>query len=103
MVEHLKSELGVQVRHVAIHKMKYSFQIWSAMMSSKDSDGQVGQTELAKAQMQWQQGRIGCLGPAMETCRLPRPGRGLSLLCLSPQSSFYLFPKLRNPFSLAFP
>ncbi|XP_063026270.1 fatty-acid amide hydrolase 2 isoform X2 [Melospiza melodia melodia] len=41
VVEHLESDLGVQVQHVAIHKMKYSFQIWSAMMSSKDSEGQV--------------------------------------------------------------
>ncbi|XP_068007965.1 fatty-acid amide hydrolase 2 isoform X2 [Melanerpes formicivorus] len=43
VVEHLESELGVQVRRVAIHKMKYSFQIWSAMMSSKDSNGQEAQ------------------------------------------------------------
>lgn len=51
VVEHLESDLGVQVQHVAIHKMKYSFQIWSAMMSSKDSEGQVCQSELAKAQL----------------------------------------------------
>ncbi|KAF4795339.1 Fatty-acid amide hydrolase 2 [Turdus rufiventris] len=44
VVEHLESDLGVQVQRVAIHKMKYSFQIWSAMMSSKDSEGQVCQT-----------------------------------------------------------
>uniref|UniRef100_A0A8C4J4L5 Fatty acid amide hydrolase 2 n=1 Tax=Dromaius novaehollandiae TaxID=8790 RepID=A0A8C4J4L5_DRONO len=43
VVEHLEGELGIQVRRVAIHKMKYSFQIWSAMMSSKDSDGQEAQ------------------------------------------------------------
>ncbi|XP_069723964.1 fatty-acid amide hydrolase 2 [Phaenicophaeus curvirostris] len=43
VVEHLESKLGVQVQRVAIHKMKYSFQIWSAMMSSKDSDGQEAQ------------------------------------------------------------
>ncbi|NWU90094.1 FAAH2 hydrolase, partial [Upupa epops] len=43
VVQHLESELGVQVQRVAIHKMKYSFQIWSAMMSSKDSDGQEAQ------------------------------------------------------------
>ncbi|NWW50426.1 FAAH2 hydrolase, partial [Pedionomus torquatus] len=43
VVEHLESELGVQVQHVAIHKMKYSFQIWSAMMSSTDGDGQEAQ------------------------------------------------------------
>uniref|UniRef100_A0A8C6Z3H0 Fatty acid amide hydrolase 2 n=1 Tax=Nothoprocta perdicaria TaxID=30464 RepID=A0A8C6Z3H0_NOTPE len=43
VVEHLESELGIQVQRVAIHKMKYSFQIWSAMMSSKDSDGQEAQ------------------------------------------------------------
>ncbi|XP_071298975.1 fatty-acid amide hydrolase 2 isoform X4 [Agelaius tricolor] len=40
VVQHLESDLGVRVQHVAIHKMKYSFQIWSAMMSSKDSEGQ---------------------------------------------------------------
>ncbi|NXI49647.1 FAAH2 hydrolase, partial [Chloroceryle aenea] len=62
VVEHLESELGIQVQHVAIHKMKYSFQIWSAMMSSKDGDGQVCQTKLAKAQIQWHQGRIGYHG-----------------------------------------
>nr|XP_054497360.1 fatty-acid amide hydrolase 2 isoform X3 [Agelaius phoeniceus]XP_054497361.1 fatty-acid amide hydrolase 2 isoform X3 [Agelaius phoeniceus] len=43
VVQHLESDLGVRVQHVAIHKMKYSFQIWSAMMSSKDSEGQVCQ------------------------------------------------------------
>ena len=44
VVEHLESDLGVQVQRVSIHKMKYSFQIWSAMMSSQDSDGTVGDT-----------------------------------------------------------
>ncbi|XP_056347019.1 fatty-acid amide hydrolase 2 isoform X3 [Oenanthe melanoleuca] len=48
VVEHLESDLGVQVQRVSIHKMKYSFQIWSAMMSSKDSEGQVCQSELTK-------------------------------------------------------
>ncbi|NXT25908.1 FAAH2 hydrolase, partial [Syrrhaptes paradoxus] len=43
VVEHLEGELGVQVQRVAIHKMKYSFQIWSATMSSKDGDGQDAQ------------------------------------------------------------
>ncbi|KAM6353045.1 LOW QUALITY PROTEIN: fatty-acid amide hydrolase 2 [Alca torda] len=43
VVEHLEGELGVQVQRVAIHKMKYSFQIWSAMMSSTDSNGQEAQ------------------------------------------------------------
>ncbi|XP_063273002.1 fatty-acid amide hydrolase 2 isoform X1 [Prinia subflava] len=43
VVEYLESDLGVQVQRVAIHKMKYSFQIWSAMMSSKDSEGQEAQ------------------------------------------------------------
>lgn len=48
VVEHLESDLGVQVQRVSIHKMKYSFQIWSAMMSSQDSDGTEAQcfTEL---------------------------------------------------------
>ncbi|XP_014428851.3 fatty-acid amide hydrolase 2 isoform X2 [Pelodiscus sinensis] len=43
VVEHLETQLGVQVQHVTIHKMKYAFQIWSAMMSSQDSDGQDAQ------------------------------------------------------------
>lgn len=102
MVEHLESDLGVQVQRVAIHKMKYSFQIWSAMMSSKDSEGQVRQSELAKAPLWWQQGRISCLGPAVESCRLPKPAQGLSLLHLPSQSSFHLLLKLHSPFSLAF-
>uniref|UniRef100_A0A8C5JH87 Fatty acid amide hydrolase 2 n=1 Tax=Junco hyemalis TaxID=40217 RepID=A0A8C5JH87_JUNHY len=80
VVEHLESDLGVRVQHVAIHKMKYSFQIWSAMMSSKDSEGQVCQSELAEAQLWRQQGRNSCLGPAVESCRLPKPTQGLSLL-----------------------
>ncbi|XP_059588629.1 fatty-acid amide hydrolase 2 [Alligator mississippiensis] len=43
VVEYLEAQLGVQVQHVSIHRMKYSFQIWSAMMSSKGSDGQEAQ------------------------------------------------------------
>ncbi|XP_032558055.1 fatty-acid amide hydrolase 2 isoform X2 [Chiroxiphia lanceolata] len=43
VVEHIESDLGVRVQHVSIHKMKYSFQIWSAMMSSKDSNGEEAQ------------------------------------------------------------
>ncbi|XP_037764935.1 fatty-acid amide hydrolase 2 [Chelonia mydas] len=43
VVEHLETRFGVQVQHVTIHKMKYAFQIWSAMMSSRDSDGQEAQ------------------------------------------------------------
>ncbi|XP_030066214.1 fatty-acid amide hydrolase 2 [Microcaecilia unicolor] len=39
VVEHLESQLGVSVQHVEIRKMKYSFQIWSALMS-KEIDGQ---------------------------------------------------------------
>lgn len=49
VVEYLERDLGVQVQRVSVHKMKYSFQIWSAMMSSKDSDGQVGEVAQAKA------------------------------------------------------
>ncbi|XP_034969196.2 fatty-acid amide hydrolase 2 [Zootoca vivipara] len=44
VVKHLEADLGVQVQPVNIHKMKYSFQIWSVMMSSKDSDGQETET-----------------------------------------------------------
>ncbi|XP_054852806.1 fatty-acid amide hydrolase 2 [Eublepharis macularius] len=40
VVENLEAKLGVEVQRVAIHKMKYSFQIWSTMMSAKSSDGQ---------------------------------------------------------------
>ncbi|KAH0630988.1 hypothetical protein JD844_004439 [Phrynosoma platyrhinos] len=40
VVKHLETDLGVQVQNVAIRDMKYSFQIWSVMMSSKDSSGQ---------------------------------------------------------------
>ncbi|KAG6922318.1 fatty acid amide hydrolase 2, partial [Chelydra serpentina] len=43
VVERLETQFGVQVQHVTIHKMKYAFQIWSAMMSSRDSDGQEAQ------------------------------------------------------------
>ncbi|XP_038272946.1 fatty-acid amide hydrolase 2 isoform X2 [Dermochelys coriacea] len=43
VVEHLETRFGIQVQHVTIHKMKYAFQIWSAMMSSRDSDGQEAQ------------------------------------------------------------
>lgn len=101
VVEHLESDLGVRVQHVAIHKMKYSFQIWSAMMSSKDSEGQVCQSALAKAQLWRQQGRNSCSGPAVESCRLPKPTQGLSPLHVSPQISFDLFLKLHSTFSLA--
>uniref|UniRef100_A0A4W3H7G9 Fatty acid amide hydrolase 2a n=1 Tax=Callorhinchus milii TaxID=7868 RepID=A0A4W3H7G9_CALMI len=33
VVDFLEIQYGVQVQHVQIHKMKYAFQIWSAMMS----------------------------------------------------------------------
>ncbi|KAJ6663255.1 hypothetical protein lerEdw1_010391 [Lerista edwardsae] len=48
VIECLETELGVQVQHVTIPKMKYSLEIWSAMMSSKNPDGQEAQafTEL---------------------------------------------------------
>lgn len=101
MVEHLESDLGVRVQHVTIHKMKYSFQIWSAMMSSKDSDGQVCQNELTKAQLWRHQGRNSFLGPAVESCRLSKPTWGHSLFHVPPQSSFYFFLKLHSSFSLA--
>ncbi|XP_070808214.1 fatty-acid amide hydrolase 2 isoform X1 [Pituophis catenifer annectens] len=44
MVAHLETDLGIQVENVAIRKMKYSFQIWSVMMSSKSSNNQENQT-----------------------------------------------------------
>nr|XP_033803054.1 fatty-acid amide hydrolase 2 [Geotrypetes seraphini] len=37
VVEHLESQFGVLVQHMNIQKMKYSFQMWSALMSKKIS------------------------------------------------------------------
>ncbi|XP_067903822.1 fatty-acid amide hydrolase 2-A isoform X2 [Heterodontus francisci] len=39
LIEYLEVQFGVQVQQVEIHKMKYAFQIWSAMMSSPGTDG----------------------------------------------------------------
>ncbi|XP_005994805.1 fatty-acid amide hydrolase 2-A [Latimeria chalumnae] len=44
VVEHLQTDLGVEVQHVKISLMKYSFQIWSAAMSSKGPNGKEAQT-----------------------------------------------------------
>uniref|UniRef100_A0A8C6XT87 Fatty acid amide hydrolase 2 n=1 Tax=Naja naja TaxID=35670 RepID=A0A8C6XT87_NAJNA len=44
VVAHLETDLGIEVESVTIRKMKYSFQIWSAMMSSKSSNNQENQT-----------------------------------------------------------
>lgn len=95
MVEHLESELGVQIQHVAIHKMKYSFQIWSAMMSSKDSDGQVCQRHGLKVLgKSWLVGTSrGELEASQRRCSL----------CSVPPSSFHLLPKPHHPFPFAFP
>lgn len=41
MVEHLEADLGVQVEELRIPQLKYSFQIWGAMMSSPGKDGKV--------------------------------------------------------------
>ncbi|KAM4696859.1 fatty-acid amide hydrolase 2-like isoform 4-T4 [Rhinophrynus dorsalis] len=41
VVKHLEKELGVSVQPVTIYNLRYSFQIWSAMMSS---DGDMGQS-----------------------------------------------------------
>ncbi|XP_078520207.1 fatty-acid amide hydrolase 2 [Lissotriton helveticus] len=43
VVDYLQTDLGVEVQNVEIKKMRYSFQIWSAMMSSKSADGQPAQ------------------------------------------------------------
>ncbi|XP_077164151.1 fatty-acid amide hydrolase 2 [Paroedura picta] len=40
VVENLEANLGVEVQHVAISKMKYALQIWSVMMSGKSSNEQ---------------------------------------------------------------
>ncbi|XP_072361284.1 fatty-acid amide hydrolase 2-like isoform X2 [Scyliorhinus torazame] len=39
LTEYLEVQFGVQVQQVQIHKMKYAFQIWSAMMVSPETDG----------------------------------------------------------------
>ncbi|KAM4663039.1 fatty-acid amide hydrolase 2 [Discoglossus pictus] len=40
MVEHLERELGVSVQTINIYNMRYSFQIWSAVMSCDGDKGQ---------------------------------------------------------------
>nr|XP_020660344.1 fatty-acid amide hydrolase 2 [Pogona vitticeps] len=40
VVKHLETDLAAQVQNVTIHNMKYSFEIWSVMMSAQTSDGQ---------------------------------------------------------------
>ncbi|KAM9477449.1 fatty-acid amide hydrolase 2-A-like [Clarias gariepinus] len=44
VVEHLEADLGVQVEELRIPQLKYSFQIWGAMMSSPGSDGKAPTT-----------------------------------------------------------
>ncbi|XP_076150951.1 fatty-acid amide hydrolase 2-A-like isoform X1 [Alosa pseudoharengus] len=39
VVEHLEAELGVKVQKLCIPQLKYSFQIWGAMMSCPGKDG----------------------------------------------------------------
>ncbi|KAM8952840.1 fatty-acid amide hydrolase 2 [Pelodytes ibericus] len=40
LVDYLEADLGVSVQPVSIHNLRYSFQIWSAMMSSDGNEGQ---------------------------------------------------------------
>lgn len=97
VVEHLESELGVQVQRVAIHKMKYSFQIWSAMMSSTDSNGQVGQTELAKAQIQWQREKFAVWGQMWRDVGFPDLPGALSAPFVPPSPPFISFQSCAAP------
>ncbi|XP_032886259.1 fatty-acid amide hydrolase 2 [Amblyraja radiata] len=39
LIEYLEEQFGIQVQQVQIRKMKYAFPIWSAMMSSRGTDG----------------------------------------------------------------
>ncbi|XP_038604356.1 LOW QUALITY PROTEIN: fatty-acid amide hydrolase 2 [Tachyglossus aculeatus] len=39
VVEHLENVVGASVQHVKLRKMKYSYQLWMAMMSAKHPDG----------------------------------------------------------------
>lgn len=41
VVEHLEADLGVKVQQLQIPQLKYSFQIWGAMMASPGKDGKV--------------------------------------------------------------
>uniref|UniRef100_A0A4W4FV74 Amidase domain-containing protein n=1 Tax=Electrophorus electricus TaxID=8005 RepID=A0A4W4FV74_ELEEL len=41
VVERLEADLGVKVKEMRIPQLKYSFQIWGAMMSSPDKDGKI--------------------------------------------------------------
>ncbi|CAH2315945.1 fatty-acid amide hydrolase 2 [Pelobates cultripes] len=40
LIKYLETDLGVHVQPVSIHNLRYSFQIWSAMMSSDGSKAQ---------------------------------------------------------------
>jgi hypothetical protein len=41
VVERLEADLGVKVQQLKIPQLKYSFQIWSAMMGAPGKDGKV--------------------------------------------------------------
>ena len=42
VVERLEADLGVKVEQLKIPQLKYSFQIWGAMMAAPGKDGKVG-------------------------------------------------------------
>ncbi|MGH0126338.1 UNVERIFIED_CONTAM: hypothetical protein FKN15_031561 [Acipenser sinensis] len=44
LIERLEADLGVRVQQVQIPEFKYAFQIWAAMMSSKNADGKAAQS-----------------------------------------------------------
>ncbi|XP_033871819.1 fatty-acid amide hydrolase 2-B [Acipenser ruthenus] len=44
LIERLEADLGVKVQQVQIPEFKYAFQIWAAMMSSKNADGKAAQS-----------------------------------------------------------
>lgn len=44
VVEHLEADLGVKVQKLQIPQLKYSFQIWGAMMASPGKDGKTPTT-----------------------------------------------------------
>ncbi|XP_075691740.1 fatty-acid amide hydrolase 2 [Rhinoderma darwinii] len=53
VVKHLEAALGVSVEPINIHNLRYSFQIWSAAMSSDGSKGQSFADLMANGNSMW--------------------------------------------------
>ncbi|XP_073495751.1 fatty-acid amide hydrolase 2 isoform X2 [Phyllobates terribilis] len=53
VVKHLEAELRVSVQPIHIHNLRYSFQIWSAAMSSDGDEGQSFTDMMANGRTMW--------------------------------------------------